>query len=123
MIAEQLITKAKPSPPAAGGADETLPRGAEVLLHALINEGVDTIFGYPGGAVLHIYDELWRYREQVTNYLVRHVRDLAGIVREAFFLARTGRPGPVVIDIPKDVSAARCCYSRLDHVAFPFRER
>ena len=207
MIAEQLITKAQPAPPDAGGADETLPRGAEVLLHALVNEGVDTIFGYPGGAVLHIYDELWRYREQVTHYLVRHeqgavhmaegyarasgrvgvalvtsgpgatnavtgianaymdstpvvvitgqvplpligtdafqevdtvgitrpcvkhnylvrdVRDLAGVVREAFFLARTGRPGPVVIDIPKDVSAARCAYSRLDHVAFPFREK
>jgi acetolactate synthase-1/2/3 large subunit len=57
------------------------------------------------------------------NYLVRDVTELAGVVREAFFLARTGRPGPVVIDIPKDVSAARCSYSRLDHVAFPFRER
>ena len=207
MIAEQLITKAKPAPPSFAGADETLPRGADILLHALVSEGVDTIFGYPGGAVLHIYDELWRYREQVTHYLVRHeqgavhmaegyarasgrvgvalvtsgpgatnavtgianaymdstpivvitgqvplpligtdafqevdtvgitrpcvkhnylvrdVRDLAGVVREAFFLARTGRPGPVVIDIPKDVSAARCSYSRLDHVAFPFREK
>jgi acetolactate synthase-1/2/3 large subunit len=207
MIAEQLITKAQPAPPFTGGADGTLPRGAEVLLHALVSEGVETIFGYPGGAVLHIYDELWRYRERVTHYLVRHeqgavhmaegyarasgrvgvalvtsgpgatnavtgianaymdstpivvitgqvplpligtdafqevdtvgitrpcvkhnylvrdVRDLAGIVREAFFLARTGRPGPVVIDIPKDVSAARCAYSRLDHVAFPFREK
>ncbi len=207
MIAEQLITKAKPAPPVVAVADETLPRGAEVLLEALVNEGVDTIFGYPGGAVLHIYDELWRYRERVTHYLVRHeqgavhmaegyarasgrvgvalvtsgpgatnavtgianaymdstpivvitgqvplpligtdafqevdtvgitrpcvkhnylvrdVRDLAGVVREAFFLARTGRPGPVVIDIPKDVSAARCAYSRLDHVAFPFREK
>ena len=207
MIAEQLITKAKPAPPSFAGADETLPRGADILLHALVSEGVDTIFGYPGGAVLHIYDELWRYREQVTHYLVRHeqgavhmaegyarasgrvgvalvtsgpgatnavtgianaymdstpivvitgqvplpligtdayqevdtvgitrpcvkhnylvrdVRDLAGVVREAFFLARTGRPGPVVIDIPKDVSAARCSSSRLDHVAFPFREK
>src|ERR1051325_2377674 len=207
MIAEQHITKAKPAPPVALLTDDALPRGAEVLLHALVNEGVDTIFGYPGGAVLHIYDELWRYREQVTHYLVRHeqgavhmaegyaraggrvgvalvtsgpgatnavtgianaymdstpivvitgqvplpligtdafqevdtvgitrpcvkhnylvrdVRDLAGVVREAFFLARTGRPGPVVIDIPKDVSAARCSYSRLDHVAFPFREK
>ena len=207
MIAEHQLTKALPAPPVAAVADETLPRGAEVLLHALVGEGVETIFGYPGGAVLHIYDELWRYREQVTHYLVRHeqgavhmaegyarasgrvgvalvtsgpgatnavtgianaymdstpivvitgqvplpligtdafqevdtvgitrpcvkhnylvrdVRDLAGIVREAFHLARTGRPGPVVIDIPKDVSAARCAYSRLDHVAFPFREK
>src|SRR5215212_7919506 len=207
MIAERQIIRARPSPPEATAEGESLPRGAEVLLEALVHEGVDTIFGYPGGAVLHIYDELWRYRDRVTHYLVRHeqgavhmaegyarasgrvgvalvtsgpgatnavtgianaymdstpivvitgqvplpligtdafqevdtvgitrpcvkhnylvrdVRDLAGIVREAFFLARTGRPGPVVIDIPKDVSAARCACSRLDHVAFPFREK
>ncbi|HEV2863490.1 MAG TPA: biosynthetic-type acetolactate synthase large subunit [Pyrinomonadaceae bacterium] len=205
MLAQQHVTNAIPAPPA--GACETLPRGAEVLIEALLHEGVDTIFGYPGGAVLHIYDELWRYRERVTHYLVRHeqgavhmaegyaratgrtgvvlvtsgpgatnavtgianaymdstplvvitgqvplpligtdafqevdtvgitrpcvkhnylVRDvsqLAGIVHEAFFLARTGRPGPVVIDIPKDVTAARCSYSRLDHIVFPCAER
>ena len=156
-----------------------------MLIEALIFEGVDTIFGYPGGAVLHIYDELWRARDRITHYLVRHEQgavhmaegyaratvasvsywsrlgpgatnavtgianaymdstpivvitgqvpkhligtdafqevdtvgitrpcvkhnylvreasDLAGIVREAFHLARSGRPGPVVIDIPK----------------------
>ena len=178
--------------------------GAEILVEALVYEGVDTIFGYPGGAVLHIYDELWRARECITHYLVRHeqgavhmaegyaratgrvgvalvtsgpgatnavtgianaymdstplvvitgqvpkhligtdafqevdtvgitrpcvkhnylvrdARDLAGVVREAFHLARSGRPGPVVIDIPKDVSAARANHSRLDHVGFPF---
>ena len=178
--------------------------GAEILVEALVYEGVDTIFGYPGGAVLHIYDELWRARDCITHYLVRHeqgavhmaegyaratgrvgvvlvtsgpgatnavtgianaymdstplvvitgqvpkhligtdafqevdtvgitrpcvkhnylvrdVRDLAGVVREAFHLARSGRPGPVVIDIPKDVSAARANHSRLDHVGFPF---
>ncbi|HEY8410400.1 MAG TPA: biosynthetic-type acetolactate synthase large subunit, partial [Pyrinomonadaceae bacterium] len=178
--------------------------GAEILVEALTWEGVDTIFGYPGGAVLHIYDELWRARDRVTHYLVRHEqgavhmaegyaratgrvgvvlvtsgpgatnavtgianaymdstplvvitgqvpkhligtdafqevdtvgitrpcvkhnylvrdpRDLAGVVREAFHLARSGRPGPVVVDIPKDVSAARANHSRLDHVSFPF---
>src|SRR5215813_589502 len=183
---------------------EQMPRGAEILITALVHEGVDSIFGYPGGAVLHIYDELWRARDRITHYLVRHeqgavhmaegyaratgragvvlvtsgpgatnavtgianaymdstpivvitgqvpkhligtdafqevdtvgitrpcvkhnylvrdVRDLAAIVREAFHLARSGRPGPVVIDIPKDVTAARCAYSRLDHVSFPF---
>ena len=161
-----------------------------MLIEALVYEGVDTIFGYPGGAVLHIYDELWRARERIThylvttrarrrahgrrlcagngtrgvvlvtsgpgatnavtgianaymdstpivvitgqvpkhligtdafqevdtvgitrpcvkhNYLVREASDLAAVVREAFHLARSGRPGPVVIDIPKDVSAA-----------------
>ena len=178
--------------------------GAEILIEALVYENVDTIFGYPGGAVLHIYDELWRARDRISHYLVRHeqgavhmaegyaratgrvgvvlvtsgpgatnavtgianayldstplvvitgqvpkhligtdafqevdtvgitrpcvkhnylvrdARDLAGVVREAFHLARSGRPGPVVIDIPKDVSAARANHSRLDHVGFPF---
>ena len=185
---------------------DSLPTGAEILIDALSFEGVDTIFGYPGGAVLHIYDELWRARERISHYLVRHeqgavhmaegyarstgrvgvvlvtsgpgatnavtgianaymdstpivvitgqvpkhligtdafqevdtvgitrpcvkhnylvrdVRDLAAVVREAFHLARSGRPGPVVIDIPKDVTAARTPYSRLDHVGFPFSE-
>ena len=181
-----------------------MPTGAQMLVEALVYEGVDAIFGYPGGAVLHIYDELWRARDRITHYLVRHeqgavhmaegyaratgrvgvvlvtsgpgatnavtgianaymdstpivvitgqvpkhligtdafqevdtvgitrpcvkhnylvreARDLPAIVREAFHLARSGRPGPVVIDIPKDVSAARANYSRLDHVTFPF---
>src|SRR3569832_2183051 len=203
MIAQQEIHNRIVTLPAAA----EMPTGAEMLIQALSQEGVDTIFGYPGGAVLHIYDELWRARDRITHYLVRHeqgavhmaegyaratgrtgvvlvtsgpgatnavtgianaymdstpivvitgqvplpligtdafqevdtvnitrpnikhnylvrdVRDLAGVVREAFFLARTGRPGPVVIDIPKDVSAARCAYSRLDLVAFPFREK
>jgi acetolactate synthase-1/2/3 large subunit len=184
--------------------ENVLQRGAEILIHALISEGVDSIFGYPGGAVLHIYDELWRARASITHYLVRHeqgavhmaegyarvsgkvgvalvtsgpgatnaitgianaymdstpivvitgqvplpligtdafqevdtvgitrpcvkhnylvrdVRDLAAVVHEAFYLARSGRPGPVVIDIPKDVSAAQTDYSRLEKVRFPF---
>src|SRR6267378_4107585 len=179
------------------------PRGAEILIEALLHEGVDSIFGYPGGAVLHIYDELWRLRDRITHYLVRHeqgavhmaegyarasgrvgvalvtsgpgatnaitgianayldstpivvitgqvplaligtdafqevdtvgitrpcvkhnylvrdVRDLGAIVHEAFHLARTGRPGPVVIDIPKDVSAEQTHYSRLEKISFP----
>jgi acetolactate synthase-1/2/3 large subunit len=181
-----------------------LPKGAEVLITALISEGVDTIFGYPGGAVLHIYDELWRARDQISHFLVRHeqgavhmaegyarssgrvgvalvtsgpgatnaitgianaymdstpivvitgqvplpligtdafqevdtvgitrpcvkhnylvrdVRDLGAIIHEAFHLATSGRPGPVVVDIPKDVTAAPCAYSRFDTVRFPF---
>ena len=183
------------------------PRGAEILIEALVHEGVESIFGYPGGAVLHIYDELWRARDRITHYLVRHeqgavhmaegyarasgrvgvalvtsgpgatnamtgianaymdstpivvitgqvptpligtdafqevdtvgitrscvkhnylvrdVRDLAPIVHEAFHLARSGRPGPVVIDIPKDVSAAQTSYSRLKNITFPCVER
>src|SRR5258707_2374937 len=57
------------------------------------------------------------------NYLVRDVRDLAPVVHEAFHLARTGRPGPIVIDIPKDVSAARTSYSSLKNISFPLVER
>ncbi|MEW6208396.1 MAG: biosynthetic-type acetolactate synthase large subunit [Acidobacteriota bacterium] len=166
-----------------------LVRGAQLLCESLLLEGVDTVFGYPGGAVLHIYDELCRVRTQLRhvlgrheqgavhmaegyakatgktgvvlvtsgpgatnavtgianafldstplvvitgqvprqmigtdafqeadttgitrpctkyNYLVRDVSDLAEIVKEAFHIASTGRPGPVLIDIPKDVTA------------------
>ena len=203
MIAEKRIVNT-PAASITPDATTLMPTGAEILVQALVFEGVDTIFGYPGGAVLHIYDELWRARDRLTHYLVRHeqgavhmaegyaratgrvgvvlvtsgpgatnavtgianaymdstpivvitgqvpkhligtdafqevdtvgitrpcvkhnylvreVSDLAAIVREAFHLARSGRPGPVVIDIPKDVSAARASYSRLDHVGFPF---
>ncbi len=164
-------------------------RGARILLEALIREGVDTVFGYPGGAILHVYDELPKVEPRLRhvlarheqgaihmaegysrasgkvgvaivtsgpgatnavtgianaymdstplvviagqvplkmigtdafqeidtvgitrpctkyNYIVRDVSELAGIVHEAFYLARTGRPGPVLIDLPKDVSA------------------
>ncbi|MBI5968050.1 MAG: biosynthetic-type acetolactate synthase large subunit [Deltaproteobacteria bacterium] len=163
--------------------------GAEILLESLKQEGVDTIFGFPGGAVLNIYDTLLRYSEEIRhilvrheqgavhaadgyarssgkvgvclvtsgpgatntvtgiatacmdsvplvvftgqvptlligndafqeadivgitrpctkhNYLVKDVRDLALIVKQAFHLARTGRPGPILVDLPKDVIA------------------
>ncbi len=166
-------------------------RGARILLEALVREGVDTIFGYPGGAVLHIYDELAKFGPRLRhvlarheqgaihmaegyskatgrtgvvlvtsgpgatntitgianaymdstplviitgqvprkmigtdafqevdtigitrpctkyNYLVRDVHEMAEIVHEAFYLARTGRPGPVLIDGPKDVTAEK----------------
>lgn len=174
--------------------ETTLIRGAEILMRALVDNGVDTIFGLPGGAVLHIYDELWRYRDSITHYLVRHeqgavhaaegfaratgkvgvalvtsgpgatnavtgiataymdsiplvvitgqvpttligtdgfqevdtfgitlpivkhsylvrnVADLERVVNEAFYIAASGKPGPVVIDIPKDVTAQLCEY-------------
>ncbi len=179
-------------------------RGAEVLIKGLIANGVDTIFGLPGGAVLHIYDELWRYREYLTHYLVRHeqgavhaaegyaratgkvgvalvtsgpgatnavtgiataymdsiplvvitgqvpsgmigtdafqevdtfgitlpvvkhsylvrnVHELEDIVNEAFYLAQEGKPGPVVIDIPKDVTAQLTEYRGDQNAALVF---
>ncbi|KPK14338.1 MAG: acetolactate synthase catalytic subunit [Nitrospira bacterium SG8_3] len=159
--------------------------GAQILMKALQEEGVDTIFGYPGGAVIEIYDELAKtdirhilvrheqgavhaadgyarasggvgvclvtsgpgatntvsgiasaYMDSVPivvltgqvpshligndafqevdivgitrpctkhNYLVQRVQDLARTIKEAFYIARSGRPGPVLIDLPKDV--------------------
>src|SRR6266542_3617778 len=169
--------------------------GARILLEALVHEGVDTIFGYPGGAVLNIYDQLAQMQDRLRhvlarheqgavhmaegyakatgrvgvvlvtsgpgatnavtgianafmdstplvvitgqvprkmigtdafqevdtvgitrsctkyNYLVQHTRELAEVAHEAFHLARAGRPGPVVIDIPKDVTAEIASYS------------
>ena len=162
--------------------------GSQILLECLQLEGVDTIFGYPGGTVINIYDDLMDYpikhilnrHEQAAvhaadgyaratgkvgvaiatsgpgatntvtgiataymdsiplvvitgqvptpligndafqeadiigitrpitkhNYLVKDVRDLAKVVKQAFYIARTGRPGPVLIDLPKDVQVA-----------------
>ncbi len=168
--------------------------GAEILMECLLEQGVDTIFGYPGGAVLNIYDEIYKYQDKLKhilvsheqgaahaadgyarstgrvgvclatsgpgatnlvtgiataymdsipvvaitgnvalnllgkdsfqevditgitmpitkhNYIVKDVEDLADIVREAFYIARSGRPGPVLIDIPKDITAAKANY-------------
>ena len=183
---------------------EAMPvRGAEILIRALIDNGVGTIFGLPGGAVLHIYDELWRFRDSITHYLVRHeqggvhaaegyaratgkvgvalvtsgpgatnavtgiataymdsiplvvitgqvptpvigtdafqevdtfgvtlpivkhsylvrnIADLEDVVNEAFQIAISGKPGPVVIDIPKDVGAQVCGYRSEKISLFP----
>ena len=165
--------------------------GAEIVIRCLQEEGVDVVFGYPGGAVLFIYDELFKqdkvkhvlvrheqgaahaadaysrasnrvgvclvtsgpgitnavtgiataYMDSIPmvilsgqvptgyigqdafqecdavgitrpcvkhNFLVRNVADLAPTFKKAFHIARTGRPGPVLIDIPKDVTIASC---------------
>ncbi len=187
------------------GNDTTpqLMRGARILCEALAREGVNTIFGYPGGAVLHIYDELLRVKDRIHhvlsrheqgaihmaegyarvtgkvgvalvtsgpgatnavtgianafldstplvvisgqvprkmigsdafqeadtvgitrpctkyNYLVKDVGDLADIVKEAFYIASTGRPGPVLIDIPKDVTAEVAPFDYPEQVFLP----
>ena len=159
--------------------------GSQILLECFKREGVDTVFGYPGGAVINIYNDLFdseirhilnrheqaavhaadgyarasgkvgvviatsgpgatntvtglatAYMDSIPlvvvtgqvptpligndafqeadmtgisrpvtkhNYLVRDIRDLARTIRQAFYIARTGRPGPVLIDLPKDV--------------------
>ena len=74
---------------------ERFPRGAEILIEALLHEDCDSIFGYPGGAVLHIYDELWRARDRLKHYLVRHEQ---GAVHMAEGYARaSGRVGVALV--------------------------
>jgi len=177
-------------------------RGARILLESLRCEGVKHVFGYPGGAVLHIYDELVKHAEELGithylvrheqaslfgaagyaqatgktgvalvtsgpggtnavtgianafmdslplvvftgqvpthligndafqeadltgitrsctkhNYLVKHVEDLAPTIKEAFHVASTGRPGPVLVDLPKDMTAQEIEFSYPENI-------
>lgn len=168
--------------------------GSQILMECLLEQGVDTVFGYPGGQVLNIYDELYRYQDKIRHILTSHEQgashaadgyaraagktgvciatsgpgatnlvtgiataymdsipmvaitgnvpvgilgkdsfqevDIAGVVmpitkhsfivkdvtkladtvRRAFRIAKTGRPGPVLVDITKDVTAAKTDY-------------
>lgn len=168
--------------------------GADILVRTLIEQGVETVFGYPGGQIINVYDSLYKYQDEIRhvltaheqgathaadgyarttgkvgvvistsgpgatnlvtgiatayldsipmvavcgnvpttqigtdsfqeiditgvtlpitkhNYFVGAVEDLADTIREAFRLAQSGRPGPVLIDVPKDVQIATCEY-------------
>lgn len=168
--------------------------GAEIVIECLKEQGVDTVFGYPGGAILNIYDALYKHKDEIThiltsheqgashaadgyaratgkvgvcmatsgpgatnlvtgiatanldsipmvaitcnvttgllgkdsfqeidilgvtmpitkyNFIVKDVTKLAGVIRRAFVIAKSGRPGPVLVDITKDVTAAACEY-------------
>lgn len=174
-----------------------MKNGAQILVQALLDQGVDTIFGYPGGSVLNIYDALYEKADELRhvltsheqgaahaadgyarstgktgvclatsgpgatnlvtgiataymdsipfvaitgnvasdligrdsfqeidiagitmpitkhNFIVHDVKDLAYTVRLAFEIANSNRPGPVLIDIPKDITAAKCEYEKL----------
>ncbi|MFA5698299.1 MAG: biosynthetic-type acetolactate synthase large subunit [Sphaerochaeta sp.] len=171
--------------------------GAEIILECLLEQGVDTVFGFPGGAVLPLYDALYAYRDRINhiltsheqgashaadgysrstnkvgvvfatsgpgatnlvtgiataymdsvpivaitgnvttpllgkdsfqevditgitmpvtkhNFIVKDVNDLAATVRLAFRIAQEGRPGPVLIDVPKDITAEFTEYERI----------
>lgn len=170
--------------------------GSQIIVECLKEQGVDTVFGYPGGAILNVYDELYRHQEEITHILTSHeqgashaadgyaratgkvgvcmatsgpgatnlvtgiataymdsvpvvaitanvtnallgkdsfqevdiagvtmpitkhsfivkdVKKLADTIRRAFSIAKTGRPGPVLVDITKDVTAAKTEYKR-----------
>ena len=171
--------------------------GSQIVVECLKEQGVDTIFGYPGGAILNIYDELYKHSNEIThiltsheqgashaadgyaratgkvgvclatsgpgatnlvtgiataymdsipivaitanvgvpllgkdsfqeidisgvtmpitkhNYIVKNVEELANTLRNAFRIAKEGRPGPVLVDIPKDVTAAVAEYEAM----------
>src|SRR5262249_13861216 len=70
-------------------------RGARILLEALMREGVDTIFGYPGGAVLHIYDELARVGPRLRHILARH--EQGAIHMAEGYSKATGKTGVVLV--------------------------
>ncbi len=175
--------------------------GAEIVIECLKEQGVDTVFGYPGGTILNVYDALYKHQDEIfhiltsheqgaahaadgyaratgkvgvclatsgpgaTNlvtgiatafmdsipvvaitanvnlpllgkdsfqevdiagvvmpitkhsYIVKDVNDLAKTIRKAFRIAKSGRPGPVLVDITKDVTAAMCDYERQTPVA------
>ena len=168
--------------------------GADIIVKTLIEQGCDTVFGYPGGQILNVYDSLYKYQDELKhiltaheqgaahaadgyaratgrvgvviatsgpgatnlvtgiatayldsvpmvaitgnvmstqlgtdsfqeiditgitlpitkhNYIVGSVEELADTIREAFRLAASGRPGPVLIDVPKDIQIAMCEY-------------
>ena len=69
--------------------------GAEILLESLIAEGVDTVFGYPGGSIITVYDKMYAYSDRLRHILVRHEQ---GAVHAAQGYARaTSRPGVVIV--------------------------
>ena len=172
--------------------------GAQIVMECLLEQGVDTVFGYPGGSVLNIYDALYEYKDKIRhirtcheqaaahaadgwarstgktgvciatsgpgatnlvtgiataymdsvpmvaitgnvtrdllgldsfqevditgitmpvtkhNYLVKDAGDLADTLRKAFLIAGSGRKGPVLVDIPKDVTAQKAEFTRMD---------
>src|ERR1700720_3820735 len=85
----QSKTKATDSPSVAGDKTAKVVRelsGSAAVLEAFLAEGIDTIFGYPGGAIMPIYDALYDYQDKLKHILVRHEQ---GAVHAAQGYART----------------------------------
>ena len=64
-IESTMVKKPKPK------KEESIS-GSEAVIRSLLNEGVDTVFGYPGGAIMPIYDEVFKYDDQISHVLTRH---------------------------------------------------
>src|SRR5262244_2469399 len=95
-LGEKLMLVNELDRPVAAPADsQELMRGARILLEALMREGVDTIFGYPGGAVLHIYDELAKIGPRLRHILTRH--EQGAIHMAEGYSKATGRTGVVLV--------------------------
>jgi acetolactate synthase I/II/III large subunit len=93
---DALLTKTKPNADTANTHRDQLKQkitGSEVLLRSLVEEGVDIIFGYPGGAIMPVYDALYHFADRLTHILVRHEQ---GAIHAAQGFARvTGKAGVV----------------------------
>jgi acetolactate synthase-1/2/3 large subunit len=92
---DALLTKTKPAIESEKDSNQPKQKisGSEVLLRSLVEEGVDTIFGYPGGAIMPVYDALYHYADKLSHILVRHEQ---GAIHAAQGYARvTGRAGVV----------------------------
>ena len=180
--------------------------GADIIVKSLIDQGIETVFGYPGGQIIHVYDSLYKYKDELKHVLTAHeqgavhaadgyaratgkpgvviatsgpgatnlvtgiatayldsvplvaitgnvmssqigtdsfqeiditgitlpitkhnffvgdIKDLADTIREAFRLAVSGRPGPVLIDVPKDIQIAKYEYTTRDIVVADERQ-
>src|SRR5690606_37776064 len=79
------------SKPQESTAPKTQLSGSQAVLEALIQEGVDTIFGYPGGAIMPIYDALYDYNDKLNHILVRH--EQGGIHAAQGYARTSGRVG------------------------------
>ena len=69
--------------------------GAEAIIRGLIAEGVDTVFGYPGGAIIPVYDKLFDYTSQIKHILARHEQGASHMAQG--YARVSGRPGIVIV--------------------------